>query len=54
VLRSFVFFTLGDSDERFLCRTSPDFRGKMDEDIWISFKEKKIHVFDYQSEEELV
>ncbi len=47
---SFVFFTIGNSVERFLSRTSPDFRGDMDESIWVSFKEDKIHIFDYDTD----
>jgi multiple sugar transport system ATP-binding protein len=49
---TFVFFTLSGV-ETFLSRTSPDFKGDMDEDIWVSFKENKVHVFDFDTEKAL-
>jgi multiple sugar transport system ATP-binding protein len=49
---TFVFFTLSGA-ETFLSRTSPDFKGDMDEDIWISFNDNKVHVFDFDTEKAL-
>lgn len=46
---TFVFFHFSGT-ETFLSRTSPDFSANMDEDIWVVFKDKKIHVFDYETE----
>jgi multiple sugar transport system ATP-binding protein len=46
---TFLFFHFTGA-ATFLSRTSPDFSANMDEDIWVSFNHKKIHVFDYETE----
>jgi len=50
---TYVFYTLG-ADEQFISRTSPDFKGQMDEEIWISFNEERLHMFDSETEETLL
>ena len=50
---TYVFYTLGGA-EQFISRTSPDFKGHMDEEIWISFNDEKLHLFDSETEEALL
>jgi multiple sugar transport system ATP-binding protein len=49
---TFVFFTLC-GDETFMSKTSPDFKCDMDEDIFISLNDNKVHVFDFDTEKAL-